>query len=34
MDVAQCSTLAAVLAQVPDPRARRGRRYVWSMLLA
>ena len=34
MDVAQCSTLAAVLAQVPDPRARRGRRYVWSMLLS
>jgi hypothetical protein len=34
MDAAQCSTLAAVLAQVPDPRARRGRRYVWSVLLS
>lgn len=36
MDVAQCSTfgtLATVLAHVPDPRARRGRRYAWSLLL-
>lgn len=37
MDADQCSTLdtlAAVLAQVPDPRARRGRRFVWGMLLS
>lgn len=39
MDANQCSTygvgtLAAVLARVPDPRARRGRRYGWGVLLA
>lgn len=34
MDASQCSTLAQVLAQVPDPRARRGRRFVWSVLLS
>lgn len=33
MDAAQCSTLAGVLERVPDPRARRGRRYAWSALL-
>lgn len=36
MDADQCSTmgtLASVLAQVPDPRARRGRRYRWGTLL-
>ncbi len=33
MDEAQCNTLASVLARVPDPRARRGRRYTWSVLL-
>lgn len=34
MDAAQCSTLAQVLERVPDPRARRGRRYAWSVLLS
>ena len=34
MDAAQCSTLAQVLEGVPDPRARRGRRYAWSVLLS
>lgn len=29
----QIPTLASVLAQVPDPRARRGRRHAWSALL-
>lgn len=37
MDAAQCNTLrtlAQVLEQVPDPRARRGRRFGWGVLLA
>jgi len=39
VDERQCSTLTrlprlvAALRQVPDPRARRGRRYTWSLLL-
>lgn len=34
MDAAQWSTLAQLWAQVPDPRARRGRGFVWSVLLS
>jgi hypothetical protein len=29
----QVPTLASMLAQVPDPRAARGRRHPWSALL-
>jgi hypothetical protein len=32
MDQSESTTLASVLAQVPDPRKRRGRRHAWPLL--
>ena len=32
MDHPESPTLASVLAQVPDPRKRRGKRHVWTFL--
>lgn len=34
MDVVECSTLIDYLKQVPDPRAARGRRHQWWVILA
>ena len=33
MDTQHVPTLAAVLAQVPDPRVARGQRHPWTALL-
>jgi predicted transposase YbfD/YdcC len=33
MDEPEYTTLVAALADVPDPRQRRGRRYAWGLLL-
>jgi DDE family transposase len=32
MDQSESTTLTCVLAQVPDPRKRRGRRHAWPLL--
>lgn len=34
MRATECTTWEAVFEQLPDPRARRGRRYQWATLLA
>lgn len=33
MDESQCSTWAEMVRALPDPRARRGRRYTWASLV-
>src|SRR5262249_49548134 len=33
MDDGECTALAEALADVPDPRKRRGRRHPWGLLL-